>query len=65
MKYVYAILIVAALIGIYVWLRKENAKTPIPKGCEHLVPECESCGIKDCVSRPAMMKKKNEGEKIE
>lgn len=61
MKYVYAILIAATLLGFYIWLRKLNSETPIPEGCENLTPDCEACGIKDCATRPVMMKKK-EGE---
>jgi hypothetical protein len=37
----YAILIAAALL-------QANKKTPVPKGCENLKPDCRGCGITDC-----------------
>ncbi|MCH4207805.1 MAG: hypothetical protein LKF50_05810 [Solobacterium sp.] len=44
----YAILIAAALLGINIWLLQANKKTPVPKGCENLKPDCRGCGITDC-----------------
>lgn len=61
MNKVYAILIAAALLGLYIYLRSLNAKTPVPKGCEDLGPDCQSCGLTDCSVRKKDDKK--EGEK--
>ncbi len=48
MEKMYAILIAASLLALYIYLRKLNQNTPVPPGCEDLGPECESCGFTDC-----------------
>ena len=51
--------IAAALVGVYVFARRENKKTPVPPECENLKPDCKACGIADC----AMRKELEEGGK--
>ena len=51
MKALLAVLIIAVLFGLNVWLYRANKKTPVPTGCENLRPECNACGIRDCAMR--------------
>lgn len=48
MKYVYAVLIVVALFALVIWSYRANKRTPVPKGCENLHPDCKACGLTDC-----------------
>lgn len=59
MKYLYAILIVLVLVGLYVVLASANKKTPVPEGCENLEPNCGACGLKDCAMRIKSKEEKN------
>ncbi|MBQ6451772.1 MAG: hypothetical protein IJJ29_07610 [Solobacterium sp.] len=60
MKYLYAVLIVGALFGMYIWLTIQNRKTPVPEGCENLEPQCSACGITTCALRKTVEKKEKE-----
>ena len=51
MSVIFAILIVASLLGLNVWVYTANTKTPVPEGCENLKPDCHGCGITDCTLR--------------
>ena len=54
MNALYAVLIAFALLALNIWLLRANQKTPVPKGCENLTPECHGCGITDCELRNSM-----------
>lgn len=57
MKVLYAVLIAGALVLIYGALFLWNKKTPVPKGCENLKPDCAGCGIADCAVRGQIQEK--------
>jgi hypothetical protein len=40
--------IVAVLVTMFIVSYKWNKKTPVPHGCENLVPDCEGCGMTSC-----------------
>lgn len=42
----------ALLGGIYAAAYYMNHKTPKPKGCENLKPECRGCHDKNCMNNP-------------
>ena len=59
MQIIAAIAVAAVLVGLNVVLRIENQKTPVPEGCEELMPDCTSCGIADCTMRRARKEEEN------
>ena len=42
------IAIVTLLVTMFIVSYKLNKKTPVPKGCENLMSECEGCHISSC-----------------
>lgn len=50
-KYIWAILIVLALIGIFILSYIVNHHTPKPEGCENLEPDCGHCPVEGCIIR--------------
>lgn len=51
MRTLIAVLLAAGLFLLNVVLLRLNKKTPVPKGCENLKPDCRACGIADCTMR--------------
>ncbi|MBW9212148.1 MULTISPECIES: hypothetical protein [Terrabacteria group] len=43
--------IAVGLVALNVWLLRANRKTPVPKDCENMKPDCEACGLLDCEIR--------------
>ena len=60
MKILVAVLLVMGLFGLNVLLYKKNRETPVPEGCENLVPDCKACGITDCALRNEFLRQKEE-----
>lgn len=59
-KVIVAVGLAAGLFLLNVVLLRLNRKTPVPEGCENLTPDCNACGLKDCPTRGAYEKKKEE-----
>lgn len=55
-----AVVILAALGGLFGILYYFNSKTPVPKGCENLKSACEGCKISSCGNHPDLQKEKGE-----
>ena len=47
-NWLWAIFLVVALIGVFILSYVANHRTPKPKGCENLKPECGSCPVAHC-----------------
>ncbi|MCH3960946.1 MAG: hypothetical protein LKF53_04225 [Solobacterium sp.] len=60
MKVLIAIVLVAGLFLLNVFLFRKNKHTPVPKGCENLTPDCGSCGMSDCTSRMKPIRKEED-----
>ena len=62
-KYIIAIGLAVGLFVLNVILLRANRKTPVPKGCENLTPNCNSCGINDCSMRGTFKGEENNGNR--
>ncbi|MBR2809430.1 MAG: hypothetical protein IKE33_04310 [Erysipelotrichaceae bacterium] len=51
MKVLYAIIVLLAMIGIYIFAYTKNRKTPVPEGCEELSENCAGCSVMLCPLR--------------
>lgn len=51
MQVLVAVGLAAGLFLLNAFLFHENKKTPVPKGCENLTPDCGACGIANCGMR--------------
>lgn len=49
----YAVILFAALAGLYALLYYFNHKTPVPEGCEDLKAQCSGCKDLGCANNPA------------
>ncbi|MBE6118142.1 MAG: hypothetical protein E7188_06305 [Erysipelotrichaceae bacterium] len=56
MKILYAILIAGSLLALNIVLLIANKRTPVPEGCENLVPDCKGCAITSCAIRNSYTK---------
>lgn len=60
LKIIVAVGLAVGLFLLNVVLLRWNNKTPVPKGCENLTPDCKACGVKDCALRGVYEKRKEE-----
>ncbi len=65
MEWLWAALIVLILIGLFILAYIANHRTPKPKGCEHLQPDCEGCHIDNCGLRNKIQEAKEKEQKTE
>lgn len=63
MRTLIAVLLAAGLFLLNVVLLRLNKKTPVPKGCENLKPDCGACGIADCTMRGAFKGEEENGNR--